>query len=456
MKRSIFNFWLWASLLIACDFEENARDQILKTQNQLQINAQTRIESENVSILSIEEKTGEISKLKIRPSGLDFSIKVFSKSCRPTMLDFELKHYHRNMKQTHVWQYGFNKLTLEQDFLNDLTPVLSFKEKDINDDFYPLFDTREIFIQNDCTESISLDEDCLNLQSKAWRLYLERQPYFAYTYALSEVDSNTTNTANTMRNETQEKVACTQFSTIESVVKHDFQQQDVKRWIVVHNLIDLSVQDRLILFNQIKLLSPDFLILNGDSYSKEIFTQVDDIGLPWFSIIGDRDLKNVTAYLNEIGTNALKIDIDHIRLIFIDTADQEISNTQYDFLEDALRSNQKITNEPPKIKLIFSHIPPMTKHNDDDQFHYRIDATRVLSLCSQYQVNLWFSSQNPRDEYEDLLISNSHFRLIQQGKARQFTLFEKSSICTDTNDWTILANDENQSCVKYQQMTLSQ
>ncbi len=457
-RYEIFSLLIWAISMIfsACTFEENTRDQVLKSQNRLTINSQLRIESQNVSILSFEAIKGKTPKMILRPSGLDFSLKVFSKSCHPIALDFELQHYHRIPTQLHEWQYGFSALPLEQGFLNNLSPMISFKSSQVRDDFYPIFDSREIFIEPDCIGSSILDVNCFNAQSNAWRLYLERQPYFAYTYAKSEFEETDSNVnMNEILNvNTSQEVACTQFSNIEAVVEHRFENTNVNRWIVLNNLIDLDSANREKLLAKLSSLSPDFLILNGDSYLDEIFEHVDSIGIPWFSVIGDRDLADVDDYLKAIGTNAMYIDIDQIRIVLIDTADQEISNTQYTFLEKAISSNQAKTKLPPQIKLVFSHIPPMSKHDSDLQFHYRPDAARVIELCNQKNVDLWFTSHNLRDEAQDMYHQSHRFRKIQHGIAKQITLFEKTTECQTSQDWEILAITQEKICVRYQKIEL--
>ena len=96
----------------------------------------------------------------------------------------------------------------------------------------------------------------------------------------------------------------------------------------------------------------------------------------------------------------------------------------------------------------------MSKHDSDLQFHYRPDAARVIELCNQKNVDLWFSSHNLRDETQDMYHQSHRFRKIQQGLAKHITLFEKTTECQITQDWEVLAITQQNTCVRYQKIEL--
>ncbi len=429
-------------LLFSCSDSTSDRSDLILSQSSVVIDEHLKLEGNNAVIIQSDQNP---YLFKIRPTGLNFKIKLFSNHCQKQKLNFQLNHFYRGPYQKHQWFYYLENYPVETEVISEiLDPFLQLESN--QNQKYELSPSKEIFIKENCVMG-----DCVDLDAKAWQLEIQTQPYFAQTIALSDEGQ--------WDDLVQEspKTACVNLSNQNVIVEHQFEQKQVKKWVVLSNLLSLNMTEFDLMLEKIRALGVDFLVINGDFVSEEVLDRIDRFALPWFATLGDRDLGHLSLFMKTVGSTATAFDFSVVRLILLDTVSKTLSKTQYSFLENALdavyfdqEDLDPLYQQKPLIKIVMSHIPPMSEEITDEQFDYQIDSARTIQLAKKQNVDIWLSSHNHKSSTKVFYHNQHDFSLVQQGKIGEFLLFELQEECLDgEHDGWVVFREEN-ACVRYQ------
>jgi hypothetical protein len=136
----------------------------------------------------------------------------------------------------------------------------------------------------------------------------------------------------------------------------------------------------------------DFAIINGDLTSdgstsalKAARAAYDELAVPWFATVGERDVDGASAkaLVGLLGATSFAFDTGPARIIVLDSADAGLSPDTHDLLDGWLKAGEPLAwpaSPGPAPRLVFTHYPPFPPSDlSGNAFKSRREAARFVA-----------------------------------------------------------------------------